>query len=294
MLRAAFLTAVLGLSFTAQAAEVTESLSPDVLPVARSSSGAFEALGPLITAKAQFEKGEFEASYKNYSAVFLHDPDNIDVLFGLADSALAIGKGEIAAKAYSKLAHCDLNSEQSIAQFSGLVLAEIAAGTSESPEARLKQALKISPDNFKLWNALGQDYDKQERWHESWSAYQRAAETGFSQAGLHNNYGMSFLAQKKYRGAVSHFKYAARQAPENARFENNYRFALLMAGDYKAALENVNEDQAGTLLSDAGYIALQREEYVLARALLEKAIEISPRYNQRAAQNLERLESRQN
>ena len=293
MLRSAFILIALGFSSFAQAAEV-ETLPPEVLPVERASSGVFDALAPLIKAKAQFENGQFTESYKNYSTVFLHDPDNVDVLFGLADSALAIGKGDIASKAYLKLAKYDLNTDQSIAQFSGFVLAEIVAGRSEDPEARLKQALDVAPENFKLWNALGQQYDAQKRWNESWEAYQRAAKTGFSQAGLHNNLGMSFLAQKKYQGAIPHFKYAAKLAPDNTQFENNYRFAHLMAGEYKAALENVGEDQAATLLSDAGYIAMQRKEYTLARTLLEKAIEVSPRYNQRAALNLKKLEALQN
>jgi len=68
-------------------------------------------LEPLINAKAQFENGDFAQSYENYSAVFLHDSDNIEVLFGLADSALAIGKAEIAAKAYNKIATYDLTPD---------------------------------------------------------------------------------------------------------------------------------------------------------------------------------------
>ena len=294
LLRFTLITALLSLYSHAYSSEVSETLSPDILPVARSSSGAFEALAPLIKARAQFENKDFKESYKNYSAVFLHDPDNIEVLFGLADSALAIGKSEIAAKAYTKLAKFDLPPEQSMAQFSGLVLAEISGGTLENPELRLKQALNISPNNFKLWNALGQEYDAQKRWTESWTAYEKARQLGFSEAGLHNNLGMSFLAQKKYDGALSHFKYAGRLAPNNSQFQNNYRFALLMLGDYRAALENVSDEQAGTLLGDAGYIAMEREDYSLARVLLEKAIEMSPSYNQRAAHNLEQLELRQN
>lgn len=249
---------------------------------------------PLIDANAFFKNGQYEDSYRNYSAVFLHDPDNVDVLFGLAQSALYLDKGPIAEKAFIRLASYQLTPAQSSAQFSGLVLAEIVSGTSENPEGRLKQALKIAPNTPKLWNALGQEYDTQTRWTEAWEAYQRASATGGSKAGLHNNLGMSLLAQKKYKGAVSHFNYAVKLAPRQKQFENNRRFALLMTGNYHAALEGVDEDQAAILLGDAGYIAMQREEFTLARALLEKAIEVSPRYNERAALNLEKLEARHN
>ena len=284
----------LGMCSSAQAKDTLSAPNPEVLPVARSSTGAFEMIKPLIDANAFFKNGQYEESYREYSTVFLHDPDNVDVLFGLAESALYLGKGSIAEKAFVRLAKYKLTSEQSSAQFSGLVLAEIASGTSENPEARLKLALKISPENAKLWNALGQEFDAQARWSEAWDAYQHASENGGSQAGFHNNLGMSFLAQKKYKGAASHFSHAARLAPHQKQFENNRRFALLMTGDYQAALENVREDQAAILLSDAGYIAMQREEFTLARALLEKAIEVSPRYNERAMLNLKKLEVRRN
>lgn len=276
-----------------------KDIAPDIsqtefLPVARSSSGAFDLLKPLINARAQFKAGQFEESYKNYSTVFLHDPDNIDVVFGLAESALALGKNEIARKAFIRLENYTLTAKQSKNRMSGLVLSEVNAGISDNPETQLKQVITAIPSDYRLWNALGQEYDKQERWNDAWKAYQQAAKVGFSQAGLHNNLGMSLLAQKKYKGAVSHFKYAAKLSPEKRQFKNNHRFALLMSGNYTEALQNVSEGQAATLLGDAGYIAMQREEFTLAHTLLEKAIEVSPHYNQRAARNLEALEARQN
>lgn len=294
MLRLSYIAICLSLSPFCFAAEVSQSTPSEILPVTRGSSGAFDALAPLIHARAQFASGEFEKSYSNYSAVFLHDPNNIEVLFGLADSALALGKSEIAVKAYNKLGEFNLTSEQSTDQFTGLVLAEIAGGRSENPEQRLKQAQKLAPTHYKLWNALGQLYDTQERWSESWDAYNKAKKYGFHEAGFHNNLGMSLLAQKKYEGAISHFKYAIGLSPEDMKFQNNYRFALLMAGEYQQALSNLSHEDSGTLLGDAGYIAMQRKEYTLARLLLEKAIEMSPTYNQRAALNLEQLELRQN
>ncbi|MEP3890156.1 MAG: tetratricopeptide repeat protein [Hellea sp.] len=288
------LSLTLGTASLALAKDVVNAPNLDVLPVTRSSTGAFEMIKPLIDANAFFEAGQYEQSYKNYSAVFLHDPDNVEVLFGLAQSALYLDKGNIAEKAFNRLANYQLTPAQSSVQFSGLVLAEIVSGTSKNPEGRLKQALKVTPNNPKLWNALGQEYDAQMRWAEAWDAYKRASAKGGSKAGFHNNLGMSLLAQKKYKGAVSHFNYAVKLAPLQKQFENNWRFALLMNGDYQAALENVGEDQAAILLGDAGYIAMQREDFTLARALLEKAIEVSPRYNERAALNLEKLEARHN
>lgn len=278
----------------AAAEDVAESYASEVMPVARSSNSAFDLLSPIIEARVAFEYGRFKESFKNYSAVFLHDPDNIDVLFGLAKSALAIGKNEIAIKAYSRLSQYDLKAAHAVEQFSGLVLAEVAAGKSEAPESRLKQALELTPNDFRLWNALGQFYDTQSRWNESQQSYKQAASHGFSAAGLKNNLGMSALAQENYEMAEHYFEKARELNPQQTQFENNYRFSLLMQGHYKRALEKLDDSQAGLILGDAGFIAMQREEYVLAKLLLEKSIEISPRYNEQAVRNLEKLEARHN
>ncbi len=296
MHRHIFISIILSASLCGAAAAegVTESHASEVMPVARSSNSAFDLLSPIIEARVAFENGRFDESFKNYSAVFLHDPDNIDVLFGLAKSALAIGKNEIAIKAYSRLSQYDLKAAQAVEQFSGLVLAEVAAGKSEAPESRLKQALELTPNDFRLWNALGQFYDTQSRWNESQQAYKQAASHGFSAAGLNNNLGMSALAQGNYEIAEHYFEKARDLNPQQTQFENNYRFSLLMQGHYKRALEKLDDSQAGLILGDAGFIAMQREEYVLARLLLEKSIDISPRYNEQAVRNLEKLEARHN
>jgi len=275
-----------------EAVEVADTITPEVIPVSRGSSGVFEAIAPLIEARIAFENEQYERSYQNYSEAFLHDTDNVDILFGLARTSLKVGKNEIAEKAYSKLFWYTLTSEQAIEQFTGLVMAEVAAGTSESPEVRLLQALKLTPYDERLWNALGQHYDTQSRWRESYSAYENARNAGLSEAGFKNNMGMSLLAQKNYKYAAVYLNEAANLAPQKTQFKNNYRFALLMMGDYRGALENAADDEAADILADAGYIAMQREDYKLARMLLQKAIDVSPRYNERADLSMEQLESR--
>ena len=291
MLRACLLTLIIGLPSLASAAEIAPA---NVMPVARASSGVFDALKPLLDAREQESLGDFQNSFTNYGTVLLHDADNIEALFGLANSALKLGKGEMATKAYSRLSRLNLTAAQKTEQFTGQTLADVMTGALTDPEAGLKTALKTAPNDHRLWNALGQHYDSQKKWTQSWDAYQRAEKAGFSTAGLHNNLGMSFLAQKKYRGAISHFKYAVNLASKNTQYKNNYRFALLVNGDYRAALEGVSDNDAGMFLGDAGLIAMQREDYVLARILLKKAIEISPSYNAGASKTLDALKARQN
>jgi len=71
MIKLALFAVMLSFPTLAHGSEVSEPLPLEVSPVERGSSGAFEALSPLIEARTQFANSEFKESYKNYSTVFL-------------------------------------------------------------------------------------------------------------------------------------------------------------------------------------------------------------------------------
>lgn len=263
----------------------------EVRPIQRSTTDVFSILTRLISADKNFAAGIYHKSYADYAAVILHDPAHKAALLGLGNSALAIGKNDDALIAFKTLGKMDLSPENNRAQFIGLALAEVQSGLIEDPEQRLKTALEIAPDDPRLYNGLARIYEHEARWSESWSAYQKAYEAGDSEANFHNNLGLSLLRQQKYKGAASHFDYAKKLKPKQAQYNRHHRFALLLDGQYTQALQDIPEDKAGEFLGEAGRVALSREDYPIARRLLEKAIDISPRYNQRAAQDLEKLAS---
>jgi len=273
----------------ALASEALEETSVDVRPITRNSTDVFDVLTHFIKATASYEAQDFRQSYASFSIVVMHDSENVQALMGLGNSALEINETKTALKTFELLARLPLTPDESLERYSGHVLAAIKTHQKLNAETHLIAALEEVPSDARLWNALGQHYDNKSRWEDSFESYKKAHENGFSKAGFHNNLGMSFLRQQKYKGAISNFTYAAALKPRIEQYDNNRRYALLMSGNYIEGLKALSGDKATTLLSDAGKVAIQKDDFALARTLLEKAIEISPTYNQQAIEALEKL-----
>ena len=267
----------------------TALTSLEVRPVQRTTTDAFEVLSQLIRADKNYDAKNYAQSYTDYLAVTLFDPQNTKALLGLGNTALELEKYDIAFKVFNHLEKLTLSAKEHKAYAIGLTLTQVQSGTLKNPETPLKEALELAPSDPRIWNALADSYEDQARWTDSWKAYQKAHDVGFSEAGFHNNLGQSLMRQKKYKAAISHFAYASKSAPHIIKYDNNRRFALLMLGDYLEALSNLDEIQASGILTEAGILAKQRQERTLAKSLLEKALEISPRYNQRAANTLQTI-----
>ena len=170
--------------------------------------------------------------------------------------------------------------------FNGLVLAEILAGKSQDIEVRLNQALEHDRSDPRLWNALGQFHDGQAAWSAAQDAYIRALKTGKAASAVINNLGMSLLMQGRYDEAAAKFTQAITIKPSSKLYDNNQRLLMILQGDYAKALRGLGETRAAHILNDAGYIAMQKEDYTLAETLFERAIETNPTYHDKAYANL--------
>ena len=267
----------------------TALTSLEVRSVQRTTTDVFEVLSRLIRAEKNYDAKNYTQSYADYLSVTLFDPQNTKALLGLGNTALELEKYDIAFKVFKYLEKLPLSAKERQAYTIGLTLTHVQSGTLKNPEIPLKTVLEIAPSDPRIWNALADSYEVQARWTDSWKAYKKAHKVGFSEAGFHNNLGQSLIRQKKYKAAISHFAYASKCAPHIIEYDNNRRFALLMLGEYLKALSNLDEMQASGILTEAGILAKQRQELTLAKSLLEKALEISPRYNQRAANTLQTI-----
>lgn len=267
----------------------TALTSLEVRPVQRSTTDIFEVLSRLIRADKNYEANNYTQSYADYLAVTQFDPQNIKALLGLGNTALELEKYNVAFKVFKYLETLPLSAREHQAYTIGLTLTQAQSGVLKNPETSLKKALELAPSDPRIWNALADSYEIQARWIDSWQAYKKAHDSGLSDSEFHNNLGQSLMRQKKYKAAVSHFAYASKYAPAIIKYDNNRRFALLMSGDYLEALSNLDDMQASEIITEAGILATQRQELTLAKSLLEKALEISPRYNQRAANTLQTL-----
>jgi len=284
---AALLCAPLASADEAPPQEMFETL--DVRPLTRSTTDIYNVLEHLIQARAEYDQGFYKRSYHAFKYVALHDRNNVEAALGTANSALEIGRAIEAQAIFRNLSSAKLETDNQLAVQSGLILAKYLLDELDNPQVRLRQALDIAPNDRRLWNALGDAYQKDERWQDAVLAYERAHEAGYSRAGLHNNFGLLVMAQNRLETATRYFESASKLDPNNPTYENNFRTALLMTGQYERALDKMTDIRAAKLLTQSGQIAMENENFELAELLLLKAVEVSPVYNVYAEASLEKL-----
>jgi len=74
-------------------------------------------------------------------------------------------------------------------------------------------------------------------------------------------------------------------------FDNNRRLTLALQGDFSGAVSGISENRAARIYNDAGFIAAGAGKMDVARALYNKALQISPVYFAPAQANLDALKT---
>ncbi len=246
---------------------------------------------------------DFVGSYEAYKVLLLRmDADNTgrsQALLGLADSALALtwrdDKYAVQArKIYQKIStDTALTQPQKHQVESGLLLLDLKDYTQEAAKRHLEQTLQDSPDDPRLWNALGRLHDQNNDWLGALDAYVKALtaakKNSQSTASVHNNMGMSLLMQGRKKEALVKFKQAVKARPDMAVYVNNLRLAQTLSGQTTIALKGLSDTKIAQVYNDAGVIAQAQGNHKKATALYEKAIEKSPLYFKLAEENLAAL-----
>ena len=294
-MRAVCIMAVLALSACAsipvlepEGASLLESAETPVIAVrniAVPSEDLFDVAATLTAAKTAYDNGDYAQALAGFNTVISADKDNEAALLGFGNAALALGKGAAALQAFQRL------KPDTAAAFSGLVLAEIIARKSADIELRLNEALERDQSDPRLWNALGQYFDNQNRPLLAQDNYLKAIATGRASAGAINNLGMSYLMAGRRQDALAKFEQALSMQPDNHLYDNNRRLVLALSHNYAQVTHNLPDHRAADILNDAGYIAKMQGDRVAAQQLFEAAIEASPRYHSVAMENLSSLTS---
>lgn len=293
---------------TLGACATTKPAAPvQVRPVLMNSSPTPQLDFDIETALADAQKlrrsSDYGASYDAYNALFMRIKSQetapkirADILLGLADSALSLGwraeKYETRAfELYSKISEDIDNSEDHKSRTkSGLLLLEIANLKPDAAEEQLRLALEGSPNDPRLWNALGKLHDNNMSWLKALDAYVQALtvakQIDSSTAAVVNNMGMSLLMQGRKKEALAKFKQANKSNPDMPVYDNNLRLAQTLSGKTKAALKGLSEIRAAQIYNDAGVIAQAQGKPKKARKFYKKAIEQSPVYFVVAEKNL--------
>ena len=165
------------------------------------------------------------------------------------------------------------------------------AGLYDEAEAHLEKAVKLNPMLWKAHNFLGIIYDRAENYDKAVEQFTAALELhqGNGVDEIYNNLGVVHIARKEYAQAVDVFREALKAGGVSARTYNNLGLALARMGRLDEALESFKyaggEAKANNNL---GYVLLTDNQPAKAVPYFEKAIELSPSYYVKAADNLKR------
>jgi Flp pilus assembly protein TadD len=262
---------------------------PEVLAASKSveSSIRSDREHLMNTARTSLEGGDVKVAIEGYERVLRTDPDNADARYGLAEALLQSGRYEDAISNYRRLTD---HPQHRAASLQGMGLGLVLKGDAVEGQKALSAAVGEDATLWRVWNALGQNWDNQKEWRRAEACYRKALEINPSADVVYNNLGMSYFMQAEYRKAIAQFNRAMQLNKKLDAARENRRLALAMLGRYDEAIEGVDPKEQPRVLNNIGYIAMLRGDLELARAYFQRAIELSPSYYKTAHDNLRRVE----
>ena len=229
-----------------------------------------------------------EMAFIHYNKALSIAPDNTDVRVKKADLLIAKGLDE---QALAELIQVlDVNPDHAIANSSaGSVY--FRAGLYKEARVHLEKSITLNPMLWKSYNYLGILNDRDGNYDTAADNFATAIDLhrGNNTAEIYNNLGVVHIARKQYGLAIDAFRRALKNGDVSARTYNNLGLALTRMGRLDEALESFKyaggESKANNNL---GYVLMTDNNPDKAVPYFEKAIELSPNFYVKAADNLKR------
>lgn len=222
------------------------------------------------------------------AAALKKEPNSVEALTGLARAALAEGNHKQARELVDAALAVNPDSVPALL-ISGRLYRQ--QGNYESAVAAFSRGLAREPQNPTLLTDLAITYDT-----DSGSAalaeplYRKVVEISPDSAAARNNLGFNQLLQGRTDEALRTLSAAANLDPKNPRILNNLATAHLFSGNEAQALQLfrrvLGEAEA---YNNIGFLYLSQKQWEKAEAAFNRALELNPRYYQRASRNLETL-----
>jgi len=172
----------------------------------------------------------------------------------------------------------------------GLGIAQSGLGRSPEAIAALREAVTADPSEWRAWNALGVEYDRQKNWSQAEAAYAEALKSPQAGAMVYNNRGYSRMLQGRNEEASADFVTALARDPGFAVARTNLRLSLAVRGDYDRATAASGAEDRAAVLNNAGFAAMMRGDLPQAKDLFEQAIATRGKFYGKAQENLELAE----
>ncbi|HET19536.1 MAG TPA: tetratricopeptide repeat protein [Chromatiales bacterium] len=252
------------------------------------SAPALTVTDRLEEAGLAAREGRLDEASRLYREILAVESEQPDALLGLAGVETRLGRWRDAEGLYGRLLKLDEGNVDALEGrgLSLLPLREFAEGRS-----MLERAVALDAMRWRSWHALGVLADQSGDRQAAQTAYRKGLEVMPAHPGLMNSLGYSLILSRRFDEAEQVLREALRYAPDSSRLKGNLAMAIAWQGRYAEALDLLrgeSDREQAVAFNDVGYVAMLRQDWPTAIRFFEQALELSPTYYQRAADNLER------
>jgi Flp pilus assembly protein TadD len=200
---------------------------------------------------------------------------------------LVLLKQGLSQEAYGQFQEILKQNDTSALAHEGMGQAHLQGGNEAAAEEEFRQALVLDPKLWKTHNFLGIISDHKKRHGAAIAEYQAALALKPGEPAVLNNLGLAYYLTGKYEDAVRAYQQAAMTGSTQPKIHNNLGMAYARLERYHDALDAFTKgsDQAQAY-NNLGTIFLDSGKPRHAAVCFEKALEASPRYYPKAADNL--------
>lgn len=171
-------------------------------------------------------------------------------------------------------------------------IAAFHLGELAKASALLDAAVAIPGATWRAWNARGAVADRRRDWEAADLAYARAMDLAPGRAEVLNNRGWSLLLRGQWEDALLYLERAAGLDPRARRIADNLELVkAALAEDLPRRRPGESDSDWAARLNDAGVLAAAAGDRRRAVAAFAQAIEASPQWFERAANNLAAIEA---
>lgn len=230
------------------------------------------------------QQGNPSMALVQYQKAVEADPSLFRIHYKIGEMFLKKGIPQDALQHFQEVLKRD---DQDALALEGVGEAYFRMGKEEEAEAAFRKAIALQPDRWQTRNFLGLLLDRQKRHQDAIAEYEQGLRVRPDEATLLNNLGLAYYLLGRYEDAVKSFQRALLTGSAQPKIHNNLGLALAKLNRYHDALESFrrgsNEEEA---YNNLGVFYLTSGEAGNAIACFKKAIELAPRYYDKANDNL--------
>jgi len=248
------------------------------------SASDFETLGD-----SYLKRGELALAFLNYTKAAGLEPENPVIKYKIGRLLLKKGSPEEAGIEFEEIIK---QGKKPLLGYEGLGRVFFRTGDLARAKENFEGALKLDPSHWQARNFLGMLHDRRGEYGEAVRYYESAMAGAPEEPVLFNNLGVSLYRSGDHTRAAGMFERALELRPE-PKVYNNLALTLARLQRYPEALEIFTAaSNEWTALNNLGLVYLAQGKYREAEEAFSRAAEKSPRYFEKAIENLEKARTR--